>query len=55
MRDRGIYETVKFGGGNIIVCECMGWEGVGKLVEIEGRMDGKWYVDILDKNLLERS
>ena len=51
--DRGIKETVKFGGGNIMVWGCMGWEGVGNLVEVEGRMNGEQYVDILDGNLLE--
>jgi hypothetical protein len=51
--ERGIQETVKFGGGNIMVWGCMGWEGVGNLVEVEGRRNGEQYVDILDKNLLE--
>ena len=51
--DRGIEETVKFGGGNIMVWGCMGWEGVGNLVEVEGRMNGEQYVNILDGNLLE--
>ena len=51
--ERGIKETVKFGGGNIMVWGCMGWEGVGNLVEVEGRMNGEQYVDILDGNLLE--
>ena len=31
----------------------MGWDGVGNLVEIEGRMNGKQCIDILDKNILE--
>ena len=31
---------------------CMGWEGVGKLAEVEGRMDANQYVDILKDNLL---
>jgi hypothetical protein len=50
---RDVEETLKFGGGNIMVWGCMGWNGVGKMVEVEGRMDGKQYVDILDKNLVE--
>jgi transposase len=53
LRERDIQETVKFGGGNIMVWGCMGWEGVGNLVEVEGRMNGEQYVDILDNNLLE--
>ena len=51
--ERGIQETVKFGGGNIMVWGCMGWEGVGNMVEVEGRMNGEQYVDILDNNLLQ--
>ena len=31
---------------------CMGWEGVGKLAEVEGRMNANQYVDILKDNLL---
>src|SRR3979490_2058939 len=30
----------------------MGWNGVGKLTEIEGRMDAEQYVEILDDHLL---
>ena len=32
--------------------ECMGWESVGKLAEVEGRMNANQYVDILKDNLL---
>lgn len=49
---REVQATVKFGGGNIMVWGCMGWEGVGRLAEVEGRMDADQYVDILEKNLL---
>ena len=50
--DREVQGTVKFGDGNIMVWGCMGWEGVGKLAEVEGRMDAIQYVDILENNLL---
>ena len=50
--DREVQGTVKFGGGNIMVWGCMGWEGVGRLAEVEGRMDATQYVDILENNLL---
>ncbi len=41
---REVQGTVKFGGGKIMVWGCMGWEGVGQLAEVEGRMDGTtWY------------
>src|SRR6266699_1761504 len=50
--NREVQGTVKFGGGNIMVWGCMGWEGVGHLAEVEGRMDADQYVDILDNHLL---
>jgi hypothetical protein len=50
--DREIQGTVKFGGGNVMVWGCMGWEGVGRLAEVEGRMDAKQYVAILEDHLL---
>src|SRR3979490_2889252 len=50
--EREVQGTVKFGGGNIMVWGCMGWNGVGKLAEIEGRMDAEQYVEILDDHLL---
>jgi transposase len=49
---REVQGTVKFGGGNIMVWGCMGWEGVGELAEIEGRMDADQYVAILEDHLL---
>src|SRR6266850_4829002 len=34
--------TVKHGGGNnLMVWGCMGWNGVGKLVEVQGNMDAE--------------
>jgi len=48
---RKIQQTVKF-GGNIMVWGCMGWNGVGQLAEVEGRMDADQYVSILEDHLL---
>jgi 2-hydroxy-3-keto-5-methylthiopentenyl-1-phosphate phosphatase len=31
----------------------MGWNGVGKLVEVQGTMDAQQYCDILDDGLVE--
>ena len=46
--------TVKHGGGNnLMVWGCMGWNGVGKLIEVEGEMDAKQYCEILDDGLVE--
>jgi transposase len=49
---REVQETVKFGGGNIMVWGCMGWNGVGQLAEVEGRMDTDQFVAILEDHLL---
>ena len=49
---REVQGTVKFGGGNIMVWGCMGWNGVGLLAEVEGRMDADQYVSILEDHML---
>ena len=36
-----VQETVMFEGGSLMVWECMGWNGVGILAEVEGRMDAE--------------
>lgn len=52
--DRTTTPTVKHGGGNnLMVWGCMGWNGVGKLVEVEGIMDARQYCDILDEGVVE--
>ena len=43
---------VRFGGGLMMVWECMGQNGVGIFVEIEGWMDAEQYVSILEDKLL---
>ena len=46
--------TVKHGGGNnLMVWDCMGWNSVGRLIEVEGKMDAKQYCEILDDGLVE--
>ena len=45
--------TVKHGGGSIILWVCFSAAGTGKLVRIEGKMNGAKYREILDKNLLQ--
>ena len=50
--EREVQGMVKFGGGNIMVWGCLGWEGVGRLAEVEGKMNSEQYVDILENTLL---
>ncbi len=52
--DRTTTPTVKHGGGNnLMVWGCMGWNGVGMLVEVQGKMDAEQYCEILDHGVLE--
>lgn len=50
---REVKDTVKFGGGSLMVWGCIGWNGVGVLSEVEGRMDAEQYVAILEEGLLQ--
>ena len=52
--DRMTTPTVKHGGGNnLMVWGCMGWNGVGKLIEVEGKMDAAKYCEILEDGLVK--
>lgn len=54
LSDRTTTPTVKHGGGNnLIVWGCMGWNGVGKLIEVQGTMDAQQYCNILDDGVEE--
>uniref|UniRef100_A0AAZ3P4W7 Transposase Tc1-like domain-containing protein n=1 Tax=Oncorhynchus tshawytscha TaxID=74940 RepID=A0AAZ3P4W7_ONCTS len=52
-RKPGSIPTVKHGGGNIMLWGCFTAAGTGRLVRIEGKMDGAMYREILDENLLQ--
>ena len=54
LSDRTSTPTVKHGGGNnLIVLRCMGWNGIGKLIKVQGTMDAQQYCDNLDDELEE--
>ena len=36
-----------------MVWGCMGWNGVGKLAEVEGKMDAVQYCEILEDGVVE--
>lgn len=53
LADRHIEPTLKFGGGHVMIWGCMTWQGVGNVVQIEGKMDQHLYRDILAEDLVE--
>ena len=52
-RKPGTIPTVKHGGVSILLCGCFSAAGTGRLVRIEGKMNGAKYREILDENLLQ--
>ena len=36
-----------------MVWGCMGWNGVGKLIEVQGKMDAAQYCEILDEGVVK--
>ena len=47
-----VQQTVKFGGGNVMVWGCISCDGVGTIAKVEGRMKGSDYIRLLSKHLL---
>ena len=54
LSDRTTSPAVKHGGGgNLMVWGCMGWNRVGKLIEVQGIMDKVQYCEILEVGVEE--
>ncbi len=47
-----VKQTVKHGGGSIMIWGCMTYEGIGNMCRIEGTMDKELYKAILEDDLL---
>ena len=47
-----VRKEVKHGSGNVIVWGCITAEGLGQLCHIQGNMNTKLYVSILDNDVL---
>ena len=52
LTSREVQCTVKL-GESLMVWGCIGWNGVGVLSEVEGKMDAEQYVAILEEGLLQ--
>ncbi len=50
--ERYVQKVIKHGGGNVMVWGCITTKGLGWIVRIEGIMDMKLYVEILNDDLL---
>ena len=47
-----VHQTVKFGGGSVMMWGCISCDGVGRLAKVDGRMTAQGYISLLRKELL---
>jgi hypothetical protein len=50
---RHVKQTVKFGGGGLIIWGCMTWQGVGEMCKLDAGMDQELYLAILKGELVD--
>jgi len=51
LQKRHVKQTLKYGGGNIMVWSCITWEGVGFIVDVGKNMNKEIYLDTLKEDL----
>lgn len=49
---RAVNQTVKHGGGSIMIWSCLSCRGIGSLHNIQGRLNARGYIGILEQDLL---
>ena len=53
LSNRLVEGTIKFGRENIMIWRYMGWESIGYMCKIEGKMNGEVYESILEDELMK--
>jgi hypothetical protein len=52
LRHRLVDDTVKLGGGSVMIWACMAWQGVGYATNIDGTINGYLFLQSLMDELL---
>ncbi|KAG1042785.1 hypothetical protein G6F43_011814 [Rhizopus delemar] len=53
LNSRHVQQTVKHGGGNIMVWSCLTWEGVECIIDVGHRMNSEGYLEVLKDDLFK--
>jgi DDE superfamily endonuclease len=53
LQSQHILQTIKFGGGYVMIWGCMTTAGVGLMCRIEGKMDAELYEEILEDHVFQ--